>query len=197
MAANGKNCQLIGSNITNAKARNFGGGVEWLQGSVNCTIKDCYFYNLSAKNHGGGIHWYPGTNGQIDNCTFENVTLSMGDKELSDDEIVVKYKNTEVKRYKVLYLETDDYYGEIFRSWTSRIFKWGKSINIVPNSCITYIDFRVINNGHRQKIFEELNRLKEKYQFEYEIINDIRPFITESEKCKTTNFITRSEFYTG
>ena len=70
MAANGKNCQLIGSNITNAKARNFGGGVEWLQGSVNCTIKDCYFYNLSAKNHGGGIHWYPGTNGTVDNCTF-------------------------------------------------------------------------------------------------------------------------------
>lgn len=70
----------------------------------------------------------------------------------------------------------------------------GKSINIVPNRCIIYIDFRIMNNEHRHKIFEELNRLKEKYKFEYEIINDIKPFITESEKYKTTNFITEASF---
>ena len=63
--------KLIGCNITNGRASNFGGGVEWLQGSKECLIKDCYFYNDTSGGHGGGVHWYPGTNGQIDNCTFE------------------------------------------------------------------------------------------------------------------------------
>ncbi len=44
------------------------------------------------------------------------------------------------------------------------------------------------------KIFEEVNKLKAKYQFEYKIINDITPFITKSEKSKTTNFITEASF---
>ena len=70
----------------------------------------------------------------------------------------------------------------------------GKSMNIVPNSCVTYIDFRVMNNEHRIKIFEKVNRLKEKYQFEYKIINDIKPFITESERSRTTDFITEASF---
>ena len=45
----------------------------------------------------------------------------------------------------------------------------GKSINIVPNSCTTYIDFRVINEEHRIKIFEMINNLQGKYKFEYKI----------------------------
>ena len=65
---------IIGCNITNAYANGgktgFGGGVEWLENSVDGLIKDCYFYNLSSSSHGGAIHWYPGTNGQVDNCTF-------------------------------------------------------------------------------------------------------------------------------
>lgn len=73
MVANMAGGKLIGCNITNGRAANFGGGVEWLQNSKDCLIKDCYFYNDSSSGaHGGGIHWYPGTNGQIDNCTFEN-----------------------------------------------------------------------------------------------------------------------------
>ena len=72
MVANMAGGKLIGCNITNGRASNFGGGVEWLQGSKECLIKDCYFYNDTSANHGGGVHWYPGTNGQIDNCTFES-----------------------------------------------------------------------------------------------------------------------------
>ena len=96
--------------------------------------------------------------------------------------------------YNVLKSGTDKRFKIPYTTMNIGKMDGGKSINIVPNSCITYIDFRVMNNGHRQKIFEEINRLKEKYQFEYEIINDIRPFITESEKCKTTNFITEASF---
>ena len=70
----------------------------------------------------------------------------------------------------------------------------GKSINIVPNKCETCIDFRVISNEHRRRIFKEIHRLKEKYQFEYKIINDIKPFINENEESKTTDFITEASF---
>lgn len=72
MVANMVGGKLIGCNITNGRASNFGGGVEWLQNSIDCLIKDCYFYNDTSAGHGGGVHWYPGTNGQIDNCTFES-----------------------------------------------------------------------------------------------------------------------------
>ncbi|ADC46813.1 adhesin-like protein [Methanobrevibacter ruminantium M1] len=70
MAIKAKDCKLIGSNITNAKARNFGGGVEWCENSENGLIQDCYFYNCTSTAHGGAIHWYPGKYGVIDNCTF-------------------------------------------------------------------------------------------------------------------------------
>ena len=70
----------------------------------------------------------------------------------------------------------------------------GKSINIVPNNCITNIDFRVVNNKHREQIIEKVKQLKEKCKFEYKIINDIKPFITESKKIKTTDFITEASF---
>ena len=75
MVANMAGGKLIGCNITNGRASNFGGGVEWLKGSKDCLIKDCYFYNDTSAGHGGGIHWNPGTNGQIDNCRFENCSV--------------------------------------------------------------------------------------------------------------------------
>lgn len=96
--------------------------------------------------------------------------------------------------YNVLKSETDKRFKIPYTTMNIGKIDGGKSINIVPNNCTVYIDFRIMNNGHRQKIFEELNRLKEKYQFKYEIINDIKPFITKSEKCKTTNFITEASF---
>ena len=71
MTSRGVDCKLIGSNITNGRARdNYGGGVEWEGSSVNGLIQDCYFYNDTAKGHGGAIHWWPGTDGVVDNCTF-------------------------------------------------------------------------------------------------------------------------------
>ena len=70
MAARAVGSKLIGSNITNAKAGKFGGGVEWLERSTDGLIQDCYFYNCTSVEHGGAIHWYPGTNGTVDNCTF-------------------------------------------------------------------------------------------------------------------------------
>ena len=106
----------------------------------------------------------------------------------------IKFLN-ELKRFSNnLKLETDKRFKIPYTTLNIGRIEGGKSINIVPNSCITEIDFRVMNNEHREKIFEELNRLKEKYQFKYKIINDIKPFITESENRKTTDFITEASF---
>lgn len=101
----------------------------------------------------------------------------------------------ELKRfYDNLRIETDNRFEIPYTTMNIGKIDGGKSINIVPNSCIADIDFRLIKNEHKIKIFEEVNRLKEKNQFEYKIINDIKPFITESEKSKTTNFITEASF---
>ena len=81
MVANMVGGKLIGCNITNGRASNFGGGVEWREKSTDCLIKDCYFYNDTSAGHGGGVHWYPGTNGQIDNCTFESCHVDAQRKE--------------------------------------------------------------------------------------------------------------------
>ncbi len=70
----------------------------------------------------------------------------------------------------------------------------GKSINIVPNTCSIDIDFRVISKMQRDSILEEMNRLSKVYPMEYEIMNDIKPFITEGPSVKTTNFITEASF---
>lgn len=96
--------------------------------------------------------------------------------------------------YDNLKLETDNRFKIPYTTMNIGRIDGGKSINIVPNSCVTYIDFRVMNNEHRIKILEKVNRLKEKYQFEYKIINDIKPFITESERSRTTDFITEASF---
>lgn len=96
--------------------------------------------------------------------------------------------------YNTLKLEIDNRFEIPYTTMNIGKINGGKSINIVPNSCITDIDFRVIKNEHRIKIFDEIYRLKEKYQFKYKIINDIKPFITESEISKTTNFITEASF---
>ena len=76
MASGMVGSKLLGSNITNGNASSFGGGVEWLSNSRDCLIKDCYFYKDFSYGHGGAIHWNPGTNGQIDNCTFENCSVN-------------------------------------------------------------------------------------------------------------------------
>lgn len=98
------------------------------------------------------------------------------------------------KFYKDLKLDIDNRFKIPYTTMNLGRIEGGKSINIVPNNCETYIDFRVINNKHREKIIEKVKQLKEKYQFKYTIINDIKPFITESKISKTTDFITEASF---
>lgn len=106
----------------------------------------------------------------------------------------IKFLEELKKFYSALKYETDNRFEIPYTTMNIGKIDGGKSINIVPNSCITYVDFRVIKEEHRIKIIETINSLQEKYGFKYKIINDIKPFITKSEKSKTTSFITEASF---
>lgn len=98
--------------------------------------------------------------------------------------------------YNNLKMEIDNRFEIPYTTMNIGKMYGGESINIVPNSCVSYIDFRVINSKQRTTLIKEINMLKEKYKFEYNIINDIEPFITETESKKydVTNFITEASF---
>lgn len=70
----------------------------------------------------------------------------------------------------------------------------GKSINIVPNNCEVLIDFRIIKNEHTNLILNKINELTQKYKGTYEVINNIKPFITKDKNICPTNFITEASF---
>lgn len=70
----------------------------------------------------------------------------------------------------------------------------GKSINIVPNSCEVLIDFRIVKEEHTELILTKINELTQKYNGNYNIINNIKPFINQDEKINSTNFITEASF---
>ena len=99
--------------------------------------------------------------------------------------------------YNVIKSDTDNRFIIPYTTMNIGKIEGGKSINIVPNNCIVYIDFRVINTEHRTLIKEKIEKLKEKYDFEYNIINDIEAFISDDKNVKnvkTTNFITEASF---
>ncbi len=116
------------------------------------------------------------------------------EKGINAIEKCIKFLDELKQFYDNLRLETDNRFEIPYTTMNIGKVEGGKSINIVPNNCRVYIDFRVIKNEHIKKIVERINRLKESYNFSYEIINDIKPFITESKKSKTTNFITEASF---
>ena len=103
-------------------------------------------------------------------------------------EFLNKLKNS----YNDLKLETDDRFKIPYTTMNIGKIEGGKSINIVPSECVTYVDFRVISNEHRNRIIKYINELKSIYNFDYEIINDIKPFISDNKKCITTNGITEA-----
>lgn len=94
--------------------------------------------------------------------------------------------------YNRLKLEVDKRFDIPYTTMNIGKIEGGKSINIVPDNCLIFIDFRIINNEHRIKILKEIKKLKIKYNYKYVIINDIKSFIGDNEKCKTTNFITEA-----
>ena len=70
----------------------------------------------------------------------------------------------------------------------------GNSINIVPNKCEIWIDFRIINNSHMMLILNKIDELIKKYDGNYKILNQIDSFVSKDKKIYSTNFITEASF---
>lgn len=73
------------------------------------------------------------------------------------------------------------------------VINGGRSINIVPNNCEIQIDFRTISKKQNEKIIKIINELTNNNAI-YEIINNINPFINNSEKTNMSDFITEASF---
>ena len=74
----------------------------------------------------------------------------------------------------------------------------GTNKNSVSDECIVTVDFRTVKEEHTNKILEEVNKQKEKYNIEIKITENINPFINEIKdiSTKTANFITEASLLT-
>ncbi len=73
----------------------------------------------------------------------------------------------------------------------------GSAKNSVACSCIATLDFRITDSKIIRMIKEKLNSMKEKYKFDYEVIEQIEPFYNDVEfleKNRTVNFMTEASF---
>ena len=73
----------------------------------------------------------------------------------------------------------------------------GSAKNSVSANCEVSIDFRIANKEHIKVIKDKIEYLSEKYECKVNLIEEIEPFIDESEfinKIKTANFMTEASF---
>ena len=73
------------------------------------------------------------------------------------------------------------------------VIKGGRSINIVPDNCEVQIDFRTINKNQNKRIVKRISELVGD-NVEYEIINNINPFISKCKKINMSDYITEASF---
>lgn len=116
------------------------------------------------------------------------------DKGVNAIEKCVRFLEDIKKFYNSLKLEKDNRFEISYTTMNIGKIDGGKSINIVPDNCTIYIDYRIINDTHREKILKKIEELQKKYQYKYEIINDIKSFISNDKNTMTTNFITEASF---
>lgn len=81
-------------------------------------------------------------------------------KGINSIEKCMNYLNELKEFYEKLKLDNDIRFEIPYTTMNIGKIEGGKSINIVPNNCKVWIDFRVIKNEHRTKIFNEIDRLK-------------------------------------
>lgn len=77
------------------------------------------------------------------------------------------------------------------------ILKGGSAKNSIPSNCYATLDFRTVESNHSKIILKKIEQLCEKYNCEYEIIEQIDPFINEVDcenNGKTANFMTEASF---
>ena len=70
----------------------------------------------------------------------------------------------------------------------------GRSINVVPDNCEVYLDFRTIKSNQNKTIINTIKKLAKNNDIYFEIINNIEPFISKSNKITMSSYITEASF---
>jgi len=71
------------------------------------------------------------------------------------------------------------------------VIKGGTTMNIVPDKCEVFIDFRTITKIQNKKIINKISQLLD-FGDSFEIINNIEPFSNNDEKIIMSDFITEA-----
>ena len=125
----------------------------------------------------------------------KSVHSSMPDKGISANMNAIKMINVLDEFYKEKVKKDINNNFEIqYTTMNIGIIYGGTNKNSVSEECIVTIDFRTVNEEHHRKLIEEIQKQKEKYNFEIKITENIYPFINEvvGIETKTANFITEA-----
>ncbi len=77
------------------------------------------------------------------------------------------------------------------------ILKGGSAKNSIPAECYATLDFRLVEAKHLKMILQKMEKLCKEYNCEYDVIEQIEPFINEvniKNEGKTANFMTEASF---
>lgn len=91
----------------------------------------------------------------------------------------------------------DEKYEIPYTTMNIGILNGGSAKNSVACSCMATLDFRITDKNIIKMVKEKLNNMKEKYKFEYEVIEEINPFYNDVEfleENRTVNFMTEASF---
>ena len=101
------------------------------------------------------------------------------------------FYNEEIKQEKEIKFEVP------YTTMNVGIINGGSAKNSVSASCEVSIDFRIAKTEHIEKIVTKIEKLLEKYNAKFNIIEKVEPFINEIDfvkEMKTANFITEASF---
>ena len=93
-----------------------------------------------------------------------------------------------------------DIYEVPFTTMNVGLINGGSAINSVAAKCMSYIDFRTVDNKHRDMLEEKIKQLCTKYDGSYEIDVDVKTFNNDIEfikEKKTAGFMTEASFVEG
>lgn len=105
-----------------------------------------------------------------------------------------KYYNDNIK------IDKNEKYEVEYTTMNIGLLNGGSAINSVAASCMSYIDFRTIDNSHVDKIKNKLNELCDKFDGRYEVDVDVKTFYNEISFLKDTStagFMTEASFVSG
>lgn len=105
-----------------------------------------------------------------------------------------EFYNTKIKN------DENNIYEVPYTTMNIGLLNGGSAINSVPANCMSYIDFRSIKEIHMNQIKEKVDELCKKYDAEYVVVEEIKPFYNEINFIKETHtagFMTEASFLEG